>query len=88
MFPVMEVKGIAAKGSPQESTVTPRNHWFLDLMLCIERKITMVAAFNTGKFNVFVSRMSIKDKILKTKESIKFLKNKAKTVSPLALIIN
>lgn len=29
MFPVMEVKGIAAKGSPQESTVTPRNHWFL-----------------------------------------------------------
>ena len=54
----------------------------------IERKITMVATFNTGKFNMFVSRMSIKDKILKMKESIKFLKNKAKTVSPLALIIN
>ena len=48
----------------------------------------MVATFNTGKFNMFVSRMSIKDKILKMKESIKFLKNKAKTVSPLALIIN
>lgn len=31
MFPVMEVKEIAAKGGPQESIITTRNHWFLRL---------------------------------------------------------
>lgn len=31
MFPVMEVKGIAAKGSLQKNIGTTRYHWFLRL---------------------------------------------------------
>lgn len=31
MFPVVEVKGIAAEGDPQGSTATTRNHWFVRL---------------------------------------------------------
>lgn len=48
----------------------------------------MIAMFNTGKFNMLVSRMSIIGKILKTKENTQFLKNKAKTVSSFVLISN
>lgn len=67
MFPVTEVKGIAAKGSPWQRTVTTRYHWFLRLDFIHRKTVTM---FNIGKLNMLVSRMSIKCKIPKTLENV------------------